>query len=134
MQLDLIEWNQLSPARYHQVIRLMRAEYWWIRNLRGGKFGQARLRKQYRKVAALKTELLLAGYEKRHVLDIMACCRGSCSATKQPFIYCPHCGQGRPLSDTECKSEGHFSETEHIKIPLIRDVQAARRAKSLGAS
>lgn len=117
MQLDLIQWNEMPPARYDQVIRLMRAEYWWIRNLRPGKFSQARLRKQYRKVAELKTELLLAGYAKRYVLDVIACCRGSCSATKQPFIYCPHCGQGRRLVDTECKRDGIFLQPNISRFP-----------------
>lgn len=98
MQLDLLSWNEITPARYDQVVCTIRASYWWIRNLRGGKFSQARLRKEYRKVSTLKTELLLAGYQKRYVLDLLACCRGSCVANKQPFRYCHHCGAGRKFT------------------------------------
>lgn len=95
-QIDLLSWNEITPARYEHVMRCMRSSYWWIRNLRQGRFGQARARREYRKVAVLKNELLLAGYEKRYVLDLIACCRGSCVATKQPFLYCHHCGVGTP--------------------------------------
>lgn len=94
-QIDLIPWNEITPARYQQIVRNIRTSYWYIRNLRGGKFGQARARKEYRKVEALKGELFLAGYEKRYILDLLACCRGTCIATKSPFPYCIHCGAGR---------------------------------------
>lgn len=109
-QIELISWNEISPARYDQVVRIIRSHYWYIRNLRGGKFGQARARKEYRKVEVLKNELLLAGYEKRHVLDLLACCRGSCLATKWPFGYCLHCGAGRQASDTGCKRQVVFQQ------------------------
>lgn len=97
MQLNLLEWNEISSERYKEVVQSMRRHYWHIRNLRDGKWGQARLRYEYRKVEVLKRELLLAGYEKRHILDILACCRGKCSATKWPFFVCPHCSQGSKM-------------------------------------
>lgn len=109
-QIDLIPWNEISSGRYEQIVRIVRSHYWYIRNLRGGKFGQARARKEYRKVEVLKDELLLAGYEKRHILDLLACCRGSCLATKHPFSYCHHCGAGRRFEDTECKSKIAFQQ------------------------
>ncbi len=109
-QIDLIPWNEISPGRYQHIVRVIRSHYWYIRNLRGGKFGQARLRKEYRKVEVLKDELLLAGYEKRHVLDLLACCRGSCLATKWPFSYCEHCGAGGRPKETEYKRQVAFQQ------------------------
>lgn len=94
MQLDLISWEPMTLHEFVEICGNIRRSYWHIRNLRNGKFGQARLRKEYRKVAVLKTKLLMAGREKREVLDFLACCRLQCPATKQPFIYCPFCGQG----------------------------------------
>lgn len=94
-QLTLLEWDTITDTERHELHTLMRNHYWHIRNLRKGKFGQARLRFEYRKVAILKRRLLLAGVEKREVLDIIACCRLSCRAKKQPFLYCKHCNQGR---------------------------------------
>lgn len=98
MQLNLLEWDEMSFPEFVQVVRQIRSHYWYIRNLRNGKFGQARLRKEYRKVALLKNKLFLAGHEKRDVLDLLACCRGSCQSTKWPFSYCSYCGQGRKSS------------------------------------
>lgn len=95
MQLNLIDWDEMSFEEFVQITQKIRSHYWYIRNLRDGRFGQARLRKEYRKVALLKEKLLLAGHDKRDVLDLLACCRLNCPATKHPFSYCPHCGQGR---------------------------------------
>lgn len=95
MQLDLIPYDDMAFTEFVQIVREIRSHYWFIRNYRNGKFGQARARKEYRKVALLKNKLLLAGHDKRDVLDLLACCRSKCSATKWPFSYCSYCGQGR---------------------------------------
>ncbi|RZI42522.1 hypothetical protein EGT07_14790 [Herbaspirillum sp. HC18] len=62
-----------------------------MRNLRGGRFGQAARRRYYRRIAAQKKRLLMAGVQKREILDLLACCRLKCSAKKQPFQPCPYC-------------------------------------------
>ena len=94
MQLELIGWEYMDSAEYVRIVGDIRRIYWVIRNIRPGRFGQARMRKEYRRVAVLKNKLLLAGRPKREVLDLLACCRLQCPATRQPFLYCPFCGQG----------------------------------------
>lgn len=94
-QLDLVGWQAMDPAEYTAIFVSIRQSYYVLRNLRGGRFGQARARKEYRRVAVLKNKLLMAGRSKREVLDLIACCRLQCSAKKQPFLYCPFCRQGR---------------------------------------
>jgi hypothetical protein len=94
-QLELVAWNDMDALEYAQISRAIRNSYYILRTLRGGRFGQARARKEYRRVAILKNKLLLAGKSKREVLDLLACCRLRCPAVKQPFLYCPHCNQGR---------------------------------------
>ena len=95
MQLDLIPYEDMAFHEFVGIVREIRTHYWHIRNLRKATVCQGRLRKEYRRVAVLKNKLLLAGHEKRTVLDLMACCRSKCVATKHPFSYCPYCGQGR---------------------------------------
>lgn len=73
------------------MYQLIRNSYWHLRNLRGGRFGEARRRKQYRLVAVQKKRLLLAGVSKREVLDLLKCCRLRCVRHKQPFQPCPYC-------------------------------------------
>lgn len=92
-QMQLIPYEQLSATEMLTLCAEIRRDYWHIRNLRGGKFTQARLRKYYRLVQARKTKLLLAGVEKRDVLDFIACCRLKCSAKKQPFLPCRYCSR-----------------------------------------
>jgi len=91
MQLELFPFDELSDVEVVALKRHIRNSYWHIRNLRSGVFGQARLRKHYRMVAAQKKRLLLAGVSKREVLDLLACCRLQCSRHKHPFKPCQHC-------------------------------------------
>jgi hypothetical protein len=90
-QLLLIHYDYLSPVQMTAICSELRRAYWFIRNYRGGKFTQAKLRKSYRNVAVLKRRLLLAGVEKRDLLDLLACCRLTCSSRKQPFSPCRYC-------------------------------------------
>jgi hypothetical protein len=94
-QLNLIEFQPLDQAEYAQIFLEVRRSYYLLRNFRGGRFGQARARKEYRRVAVLKKKLLMSGKSNRFVLDFLACCRLKCSARKQPFSYCQFCRQGR---------------------------------------
>lgn len=91
MQLELFQFEQLSDLEFRQIFTVIRQNYWRIRNLRGGRFGQARLRHHYRIVATYKEKLLLAGMGKREVLDLLLCCRGKCSERKPPFRPCRFC-------------------------------------------
>ena len=91
MQLNLIPYNTLTQAERLGIESEIRRHYWHIRNLRTGRFGQARLRKHYRDVSQQKKRLQLAGVSKREILDFLACCRLQCSARKQPFEPCQHC-------------------------------------------
>ena len=91
MQLELFPFDPLSQSERLEMYRLIRNSYWHLRNLREGRFGDARRRKQYRLVAAQKKRLLLAGVSKREVLDLLKCCRSSCSRHRQPFKPCPYC-------------------------------------------
>src|SRR5471030_1046479 len=91
MQLELFPFDVLNDLEKQAVFRRIRNHYWYIRNLRGGRFGQARVRKQYRMVRAQKKRLLMAGVSRRELLDFLACCRLRCSAHKHPFELCQHC-------------------------------------------
>jgi hypothetical protein len=90
-QLELFAFDQLGPAELCRIHTTIRNAYWHIRNLRGGKFGQARLRRAYRVVEVEKKRLLLAGVSKREVLDLLSCCRLKCRRHKQPFDLCKYC-------------------------------------------
>lgn len=94
-QIELFAWNTMTETEVRDLCNKMRNSYYHIRSLRKGRFGGARLRAEYRKVAVWKNELLLCGVEKREVLDMIACYRQSCRARKQPFRYCKYCNQGR---------------------------------------
>jgi hypothetical protein len=91
MQIQLFPYDSLTTDELSKIYADIRRSYWWIRNLRGGRFGQARLRKHYRLVEVKKKRLLLAGVSKREVLDLLACCRVQCSRTKHPFKPCTYC-------------------------------------------
>lgn len=93
MQLDLIPYEFLSAAERSDIYSKIRNAYYHLRNVRGGRFGQARRRRYYRLVAAQKKRLLLAGVSKRELLDFLACCRLQCAARKQPSKYCSYCIQ-----------------------------------------
>lgn len=90
-QLQLIPYEQLSSTEMLTLCAEIRRDYWFIRNLRDGKFGQAKLRRYYRRVQERKRKMMLAGVEKRDILDFIACCRLQCSAYKQPFHPCRYC-------------------------------------------
>lgn len=90
MQLELFPWEALTENERARVLSSIRNAYWHIRTLRGG-VGQASLRRHYRYVAKHKKRLLMAGVEKREILDFLSCCRLQCSATKQPFKPCKYC-------------------------------------------
>lgn len=92
MQYELFPRDSLTPAELAVVYADIRRNYWWIRNVRGGRFGQARLRRYYRQVEGKKKRLLLAGVSKREILDLLACCRLQCSRSKHPFEPCAYCG------------------------------------------
>jgi hypothetical protein len=53
-QLELFAFDQIGPAELCRIHTAIRNAYWHIRNLRGGKFGQARLRRAYRLVEVEK--------------------------------------------------------------------------------
>lgn len=91
MQLELFPFDTLSPVERQNIYSLIRNCYWYLRNLRGGRFGQARARKQYRLVEAPKRRLLMAGVPKREILDLLKCCRLKCSRHKHPFVPCKYC-------------------------------------------
>lgn len=92
MQLELFPYDSLTEVQRIEIYRQIRANYWYIRNLRPGRFGQARLRQRYRQVAVQKKRLLMAGVSKREILDFLACCRLQCSRAKHPFQPCAYCG------------------------------------------
>lgn len=91
MQLELFPYDGLTEEELRNLYAEIRRSYWVIRNLRAGRFGQARLRKQYRIVEVKKKRLLLAGVAKREILDLLACCRLQCSRYKHPFNPCAYC-------------------------------------------
>ena len=91
MQLELLEWDFLSPVQMKLIFVQIRNEYWHVRNLRAAKWGQAVWRRHYRKIAVHKKRLQLAGVNKREILDLLACCRLQCSGKKQPFKPCRYC-------------------------------------------
>jgi plasmid stability protein len=91
MQLQLFPFDQLGDLERVKVYGDIRRHYWYIRNLRTGVFGQARLRRHYRAVQAEKKRLLLAGVSKREILDLLACCRQQCTRHKHPFEPCIYC-------------------------------------------
>jgi hypothetical protein len=91
MQLELFPWDSLSDEDRDRVFGDIRRTYWHLRNLRRGRFGQAAQRRYYRIVAAQKKRLLMAGVDKRVVLDFLRCCRLQCEGTKPPFKRCPYC-------------------------------------------
>lgn len=91
MQLELFPFDVLTELERREVYQTIRNSYWYLRNLRSGRFGQARARKQYRLVEVQKKRLLMAGVSKREILDLLACCRLKCSRHKHPFQPCPYC-------------------------------------------
>ena len=94
MQLELFQRAYLSEQDRSHIHGEIRRNYWYIRNLRTGRFGQARLRKHYRLVEAQKKRLLMAGVSKREILDLLACCRQQCARHKHPFKPCTYCAAG----------------------------------------
>lgn len=91
VQLQLFPWDSLSASEQQQILDNIRRMYWHVRNLRGGRFGQAAARRHYRNIAAQKKRLQLAGVGHREILDFLRCCRLQCSAKKPPFKPCPYC-------------------------------------------
>lgn len=91
MQLELFPFDCLTAEDLKRIHVTVRNAYWHIRNLRGGHFGQARLRRCYRLVEVEKKRLLLAGVSKREILDLLRCCRLQCTRHKQPFDPCSFC-------------------------------------------
>ena len=91
MQLELFAWEALTDVERQDIYRHIRNGYWYIRNLRAGRFGQARLRYYYRQVECHKKRLLRAGVSKREVLELLRCCRLQCSRHRQPFQPCAYC-------------------------------------------
>jgi len=85
-QIELFPFEELSPAERKDLLGQIRNAYWSLRNLRGGRFGQAARRRHYRFVASQKKRLQLAGVSKREILDFLACCRG-----QRPCKKCLHC-------------------------------------------
>lgn len=69
-------------AERRKILGEIRRAYGHLRNLRGGRHGQAARRRHYRMVAAQKKRLLLAGVERKEILDFLRCCRGGC---RQPI-------------------------------------------------
>lgn len=90
-QLELFAFDRLTSDELQRIYLTIRNAYWHIRNLRGGKFGQARLRRSYRLVEVEKKRLLLTGASRREVLDLLACCRLQCARHKQFFDPCNYC-------------------------------------------
>jgi hypothetical protein len=90
-QLLLVPYDDLPADEAICIMRDIRNYYWFIRSLRNTRYGASKRRSYYRKVKVLKNKLLLAGVEKRKILDLVACCRLQCSGKKQPFIRCPYC-------------------------------------------
>lgn len=60
IQLELWEWDYLSPRELAPVVAEIRNIYWHIRNTRRD-LDQAKLRRLYRQVAPHKQRLLEAG-------------------------------------------------------------------------
>ncbi|MGB7482023.1 MAG: hypothetical protein WA924_16990 [Burkholderiaceae bacterium] len=54
MQLELFPFERLSPDELGEIFGAIRRDYWHLRNLRGGRFGQAAARRCYRQIAAPK--------------------------------------------------------------------------------
>lgn len=74
VQLELFERPGLSAGELASVVAEVRNLYWCIRNTRRG-IHDARRRQVYRRIAAYKKRLLVAGVSKREMLDFLACCR-----------------------------------------------------------
>lgn len=75
-QIELFPFDELTTAERKDLLQRIRNAYWSLRNLRGGRFGQAARRRHYRFVASQKKRLQLAGVSRREILDFLACCRG----------------------------------------------------------
>jgi hypothetical protein len=88
VQLQLFPWEDLSSDDRRKILIEIRNHYWHIRNLRGGRHGQARLRQAYRRVAAQKKRLLMAGVSRRELLDFLHCCRKGCFPEPRKCIDC----------------------------------------------
>lgn len=91
MQLELFEREQITQLEFAYIMSDMKQSYWILRNLRKVNWNNARRRQEYRKVAAHKKRLQLAGMSKRQILDLLACFRLKCGAKKQPKKSCPYC-------------------------------------------
>jgi hypothetical protein len=89
-QLELFSFEELTPQERKDLLHRIRGAYWHLRNLRGGRFGQAARRRHYRYVADIKKRLQLAGVSKRQILDFLACCRGGCKVPErgEPCLAC----------------------------------------------
>ena len=88
-QLDFFGFVTLSVAEKQHCYKIIRAEYWTIRNTRKWRFGDAPRLKAYRKIEAQKKRLLEAGVSKREILDLLQCCRLRCKKGKE----CSHCSR-----------------------------------------
>jgi hypothetical protein len=68
MQLSLFPSDILSVAEQGAIFSSIRRSYWHIRNLRGGRFSQAALRRHYREVQRQKNRLQVGGVEHGDIL------------------------------------------------------------------
>lgn len=87
-QIELFPFEELTSAERKDLLLRIRNAYWNLRNLRGGRFGQAARRRHYRFVASQKKRLQLAGVSKREILDFLACCRAGCQRPTKPCLEC----------------------------------------------
>lgn len=85
-QLDLFGYYDLTAEQVSEILGEILRHYWFLRNLRGGRFGQAAARRHYRAVAKHKKSLLLAGYQKASILRFLAYCR----LGGVPVNFCDH--------------------------------------------
>ncbi|MBI1891409.1 MAG: hypothetical protein HYS18_12235 [Burkholderiales bacterium] len=60
MQLEFFPWEELGASDRRQILNEIRNGYWFLRNLRGGRFGQAKRRQVYRQIADQKKRLQLS--------------------------------------------------------------------------
>jgi hypothetical protein len=87
-QLEIFPFEALPETELRAITLAIRGHYWYLRNLRGGRFGQAHRRSLYRKVEVLKERLLLSGIRQREILDFLRCCRNGCQLQGSPCIGC----------------------------------------------
>ena len=87
MQLELFEREIIGADDMQMIFQEIRPAYWFLRNTRPGRYGDAKRRRFYRKIAVHKRRLLLSGADRMEILNMLSCYRLKCRCATERCRY-----------------------------------------------